>query len=146
MFSLFKKSKKQGERDLERVIFDIAEHKRDEDFQLLYRLMKDREVFIPIDAGSVPAAAQPGVPYVTGAQDRLLFRTVELPGNGMWAAAATKPTSRILAKGYVGMSWPGFLDISLKIQDIRGVYLQGETSWVALDKKSIAYVLSIAAT
>jgi hypothetical protein len=146
VFSLFKKWKKKDERDIEQVIFDFAEYKKDEDFQLLCRLMQNREVYVPIDSNTVPAAARPGVPYVTGAGDRLLFRAVEIPGNGMWAPAATKPTHRLLAQGYAGMPWLGFLDMARKVESMRGAYLQGETSWVAMDRQKIAHVLSLSNT
>ena len=146
MFSLFKKLMRNDKRDLEQVIFDIAEHKRDQDFHLLYMLMKGREVFVPVDTGSVPAPARPGVPYMTRPGDNVRIRTVELPDSGMWVAAATQSTNRMLTKGYVGMPWLGCLTMAMKIESARGIYLQGETSWLAMDKQRIAYVLSLAAT
>ena len=146
VFSLFKNLRKQSERDLEQVIFDFAECKKDDDLQLLCRLMLKREVYVPIDTNTVPVAARPGVPYVTGAGDKLFFRAVEIPGNGLWAPAATKPTHRLLSQGYAGMPWLGFLDMTRKIESMRGVYLQGETSWVAMDKEKIAHVLSLSKT
>ena len=146
MFSLFKKLKGNDKRDLEQIIFDIAEHKRNEDFHLLHLLMKSREVFVPVDTGSVPPSAHPGVPYMTRPGDNVRIRTVELPHNGLWVPAATKPTNRMLSKGYVGMPWLGCLAMATKIENARGIYLQGETSWVALDKQRITHVLSLAAT
>jgi len=143
VFSLFKKLWKQDERDLEQVIFDFAEYKKEEDLQILCRLMRNRLVYVPIDTNTVPAAARPGVPYVTGEGDKLLFRSVEIPGHGLWAPAATKPTHRLLSQGYAGMTWLGFLDMTRKIETMRGAYLQGETSWVAMDKEKIAHVLSL---
>ena len=66
MFAIFKKLMKPRERDLEQLIFDIAEYKKDEDYQLLYRLLKHREVYVPADPGTMPGAARPGVPGGAG--------------------------------------------------------------------------------
>ncbi|PTT23134.1 hypothetical protein DBR12_02345 [Acidovorax sp. HMWF029] len=142
MFSFLNRKPKPDKRDLEQVIFDYAEHKRNEDLQLICRLMVAREVFVPIDRGSMPAAAQPGVPYVLGDEDRVLMRKVTIPNNGEWASAATQPTHALLSNGYAGMTWIGFLKMTQKVAEIRGALLQGTQSWIAMDKKLVANVLS----
>ncbi|MDO8330671.1 MAG: hypothetical protein Q7T36_09385 [Fluviicoccus sp.] len=142
MFSIFKRKTKNDERDIEQLIFDVAEHQRDADFHLLYLLLKDREVFVPVVRSSVPSAAKPGEAYVTRTEDQLVLKTVELPGNGAWAPAATQAISQLVAGGYVGMPWLGFLNMVMKIEDVRGAFLQGQTSWVALDKQRVAYILA----
>src|SRR5690348_8731899 len=124
LFSFFKKHPRPDSRDLEQVIYDIAEHNRDEDFQLFYRLMAVREVFLPIVKASIPAPAQPGVPYVVGPTDRLAIRTVRGPDDQPWAFATTQPTHPHLAGEFAGMSWLEFLRMVMKINEVRGALLQ----------------------
>jgi hypothetical protein len=142
VFSFLKQKRKKDPRDLEQVIYDIAEHQRDTDFHLLYKLMSDREVYVGIDPASLPSSAMPGIPYQTQAADRLVMKTVTIPSHGAWSSAATLPSHPSLAGGYVGMRWSEFLEMTLKVVELQGAMLQGKTSWVAFDKARIAYVLS----
>lgn len=143
MFSFFKRRKPQGERDLEQVIYDVAEHHREEDRELVYRLMTDREVYLPVVPGTLPAAAVPGVPYVTSATDQLGISLVELPGNGRWAPAMTLRTHPLLVGTCIGMPWQGLLKMVQRLPDARGVVLQGQRSWMVLDQERVAYLLAL---
>ncbi len=142
MFAFLKRRKGRDLRDLEQVIFDVAEHQRDSDFHLLYALLSGREVYVPVVNASLPVSAAPGVPFVTRASDRVAFRTVSLPKIGVWAPAATLSSHPMLSSSYVGMQWLEFLRMTGKVAEVRGAALQGKSSWVALDKQRIAYVLS----
>ena len=141
MFSFLTKRAKKTPRDLEQVIFDIAEYKRDEDLHLFYRLMSAREVYVPVDSTTLPAAAEPGVPYMTRPSDQLRVATVSMPDGAEWVSAATQTSHPLLADGYVGMPWLGFLEMAQKSADVQGALIQGTTSYIALDKERIAYVL-----
>ncbi len=141
MFSFLTKRAKKDSRDLEQVIFDIAEHKRDADLELFYRLMSTREVYLPVDKASLPTAAEPGVPYTTRDTDQVLIKSVSIPNNGEWVSAATQTSHPLLAGGYIGMPWLEFLKIAQQMVGARGALIQGKTSYIALDKEHIAYVL-----
>ncbi|HEX8284138.1 MAG TPA: hypothetical protein VF588_12320 [Pyrinomonadaceae bacterium] len=141
MLHFLKKRAKKAPRDLEQVIFDIAEHNRDEDLHLFYRLMSQREVYVPVDGAPLPAAAEPGVPYTTRPTDQLRARSVFMQGRGELLAAATQTSHPLLEGGHVGMPWLGFLEMAQKIPEAQGVLIQGRTSWIALDQEHIAYVL-----
>jgi hypothetical protein len=142
MFTFLKKQGKKDSRDIEQLIFDIAEHQRDADFHLLYKLMAGREVFVGINKTSLPASITPGVPYKTQPSDRLEMKTVSIPNHGAWSSAATLATHPSLGNSYVGMQWLDFLEMTQKVPELRGAALQGRTSWVAFDKERIAYILA----
>lgn len=141
MFSFLTKRAKKDSRDLEQVIFDFAEHKRDADLELFYRLMSAREVYIPIDKASLPAAVEPGVPSTTQDTDQMLIKSVSIPNNGEWVSAATQTSHPLLEGGYVGMQWLEFLKMAHQIAGARGALIQGKTSCIGLYKEQIAHVL-----
>jgi hypothetical protein len=142
LFSFFKRPKKPDPRDLEQLIFDIAEHQRDADFHLLYERMVGREVFMPIDRSSLPASIEPGVSYTTTASDRIMMKSVPMPNHGQWATAATLASHSSLAASYVGIQWINFLKMTLQVPELQGALLQGRTSWVGFDRERISYVLA----
>jgi hypothetical protein len=141
VFSFLTKRAKKDSRDLEQVIFDYAEHKRDADLELFYRLMSAREVYLPVDKASLPAAAEPGVPYTTRDTDQVLIKSVSIPNNGEWVFAATHTHQPLLEGGYVGMPWLEFLKMAQQIAGAQGALIQGKTSYIALYKEHIAHVL-----
>lgn len=142
MFGFLKKQKEKEPHDIEQVIFDIAEHQRNTDYHLLYKLMVDREVFIGIHQALLPALVEPGVPYTTHGSDRVEMKTISIPNDGAWSSAATLASHSSIAGAYVGMQWLEFLKMTQRIPELRGAVLQGKSSWVALDKERIAYVLA----
>jgi len=140
--NLIKRAKKDS-RDLEQVIFDIAEHNREADFHLFYRLMLTREVYLPINKASLPTAAEPGVPYVLQEADNyedVMVTTVSIANNGSWIPAFTQPAHPILADGCMKMTWLGFLKMAQNTT-LQGAFIQGEKSWLALRKEHIPGVL-----
>ena len=142
VFAFLKRRKERDPRSIEQLIYDIAEHQRDADFRLLYKLMVGREVFVAINRASLPTSVEPGVPYTTQASDRLEMKTISIPNHGSWSSAATLDSHASLAGPYVGMQWFEFLTMTQKVPELRGAALQGKTSWIALDKERIAHVLA----
>ena len=143
MFSLFHRKQKPQPRDLERVIYDIAEKQEEADFQALYQLLRDRQVFVPVDLSTVPSGLQPGQSYTTTSADRLIMRTVAGPNGKPLACAATIQDCPLLKGSYVGMPWLGFLQMVNRLDtSIDGALLQGATSWVAFDREHVKYILA----
>jgi hypothetical protein len=142
VFAFLKRRKEKDPRNIEQLIYDIAEHQRDADFHLIYKLMVGQEVFVAINRASLPTSVEPGVPYTTQASDRLEMKTLSIPNHGTWSSAATFDSHPSLAGSYVGMQWLEFLKMTQKVPELRGAALQGKTSWVAFDKERIAYVLA----
>ena len=75
MFAFLKRRKEKDPRNIEQLIYDIAEHQRDADFHLFYKLMVGRQVFVAINRASLPTSVEPEVPYTTQASDRLEMKT-----------------------------------------------------------------------
>lgn len=142
MFGFLKRKEKKDPRDIEQVIFDIAEHHRDVDFHLLYKMMAGRDIFVGINQESLPTSIEPGVRYITQASDRIAMKFISIPNHGDWSSAATLRTHPSLAGSYVEMEWLEFLKMTLKLPALQGAALQGKTSWLAFDKERIAYILS----
>lgn len=142
MFNIFGKNKQKNKRDIEQVIFDVAEYQKDEDFHQLYKLLDGREVFVPVDTTTIPVGAKPGEKYVTKPTDQLKIKNVIGPNNQPLVPAATINSCTILKDGCVGMNWSDFLNMVLKVEGVYGALLQGETSWVGFDIKRIKYILN----
>ncbi len=142
MFSFFETRAKPDQRDIEQVIFDVAEFNRESDFDMLYALLKERHLFLPAVRDTIPAAATPGQPYQTTANDRLTLKNVAGPDGRALVFAATTQSSPLLASGFVGMDWQDILEMALKLEDVHGVLVQGKTSWVAFDKQRIRRILA----
>lgn len=144
MFSLFSSKKQASKVDLEDLIYEVAEHQRDSDFHELYRRMRSREVFVPVEPSSLPRDAKPGQTIVTDSSASIRMRTVPAPNGQGMVPGATRQESPILKDGYVSMSWIGLLEMSLKVQPpLHGVLLQGQRSWVAFDLARVRYVLQL---
>ena len=144
MFSLFRKSKSPDVRDVEQVIFDVAERQSGEDFQILYELMRERHVCVPVDTATIPVTAEPGRPYRVEASDRLAMRYVTGPNNVLLVPVATREDSPILTGGYAYIHWIEALSMIGKLDPkFLGLLLQGKTSWVALDRERIKYILGV---
>ncbi|WP_284197242.1 hypothetical protein [Chitinimonas prasina] len=136
------KNPTHSKRDLEQLIFDVAEHQADKDFRELYAIMRGKQVFVPIDRGSIPAAAAAGEQYVTTANDCLKMQYVIGPNGQFLIPSATSEDSPIVQNGYVGMDWTAFLQMVAKLDSsFFGALLQGKTSWVAFDRDRINYIL-----
>lgn len=142
MFSLFEK-KRPPERDLEDLIFAVAEHRRDEDLRAVYALMKGRRVFVPAEPSTFPSTARPGESIVTGPADRIRLRTVTGPRGERLVPGATSTKAAVLASGFVEMNWTDFLAMVVRMDSsVQGAILQGERSWIMLDRERVRYVLS----
>ncbi|MBL8263324.1 MAG: hypothetical protein JNM58_12945 [Xanthomonadaceae bacterium] len=142
MFGFFRK-KTSDTRDLEQLIFDIAEHQRDSDFELLYLHLRGRELHVPIDTSTLPAHIPPGQAYQTTSSDRIMMRSSNLPDGRPIAMAATHLEAAMLASGHVDMQWEDLLGMVLKLPpEYFGFVLQGKTSWIVFDRQRTAYILS----
>ena len=128
--------------DLEDLIYEVAEHKRDGDFHDLCLRMKDREVFVPIFSSSLPKDARPGHIIKTDSSHCIRMRTAVAPNGQGMVAAATQQESPLLKEGYIGMSWIGLLEMAFKVQPpLYGILLQGHRSWVAFDLERVRRIL-----
>ena len=144
IFSLFAGAKAAPKLDLEDLIYNVAEFQRDEDFQELYRRMKNGEVFVPVVQSSLPPDARPGQRIITDSSNSIRMHSMRAPDGQLLIPCATRQDSSILKGGYVGMRWEGFLEMSLKVDPPPyGVLLQGQRSWIAFDLARVRRVLQV---
>ncbi len=144
MFNFLKRKKSSASesRDLEQVIFDFAKHNRGEDFQVMCQLLMDREVYLPADVNSFPKGLVSGDKITFKSAAEIEFKIVTSPDGHTLAAATTTDSSEMLNEGYLRMDWLDFLKMVLRLKKLYGSLIQGNTSWVILDKERIKYVLS----
>ena len=142
MFGLLR-GKRPDPRDLEQLIFDVAEHQREQDFELLYLKLRGQEIHVPVDPSSLPAGIPPGQAFQTTAKDQVVMKSSSLPDGRPIAMAATRLDAGMLAAGHVSMRWEDFLGMMLKLPpEFFGFVLQGKTSWIVFDRQRVAYILS----
>ncbi len=147
MFDFLKKSPDAVERDLEKLIHDVAAHRADKDFQTLYQMMAGRNVFVPADLTTLQSGGTEAQEYAMNAEqvhDQLKIRSIRLRNKMLAAVASTTIESRILRDGYVGMGWLEFLAMTATFDaTFYGAVLQGKTSWVAFDRERIETVIKL---
>ena len=142
MFS-FLERKEPVPRDLERVIFDIAEFQREEDYRVLYGHMRARLVFLPVDPSTIPDEWDLDTNRIVMPTDGLGLRGVSGPNGTLLAFAATTSDNPALRANYVRVYWTDFLEMTLHLDSsFWGAMLQGVSSWVAFDRDRIRYILS----
>lgn len=139
MLKLFKK--KKNEIDIDKLIFEIVEHQKDEDFQMLYKLMKGREFYLPAVMESLPTRAEPGEKIVIKSTDQVMVKKVLGPNNLPYVSASTNVNHPLVKEGCVGIEGFELLEMVLKIEDVYGLLLQSATSYLAFDKQRISYIL-----
>ncbi len=142
MFNIFRKKSKVDPRDIEQVIYDVAESNKDEDFHRLYELLLDKELYIPIDTDSLPKNAVSGSKIVTDASNQIKVKNVIGPDGQLMIPSSTLREAPLVQGGYVGIEWFEYLEMVLKVPEAWGALLQGKTSYVGFDKERINYILA----
>jgi hypothetical protein len=141
MFGLFGKKKKDDLRDIEQVIFDVAENNKDEDYHRLYELLVGKELYMPVDPASLPQDVAPGSKITTDASNQIRIKNVQGPNGQFLIPASTSSEHQIVQGGHVGINWLEYLEMVLKVPGTWGALLQGKTSYVGFDKERIKYIL-----
>ncbi len=133
-------------RELEQLIYDIAEHARDEDYDELYETLSTTELFVSVDPTS-PTAAQnhlkPSKVAQADASTPLQIHETTGPREDLFMPVATSEASPILSEGYVKMVWLEALKKSLTVESVAGIKLQGENSWICFYKPQIEQILDL---
>jgi len=144
MFRIFGAAKKIDNRDIEQVIDDVAENHNKVDYKHLYQLLKNKEIFIPVVYSSIPKHKKPGDKYTPDKIKELtLLKSFLGPKNQPLIPAATKNNCAILRSSYVTMDWIDFIVMVQKTEDVEGTLLEGENSWVKLDKQRITHIFNL---
>jgi hypothetical protein len=138
-------TKPEDSRDLEQVIYDVVEYQNDENFERLYELLVDRQLFLPItpeSTKSIPINFKLEDEFINNYLSQIKFYEKEMSGEYYIAAFTTNLSPQLVGKNYVRIDWIDFLSMVLKIEHISGFSLQGQQSWLALGKDEIHCILS----
>ena len=130
MFGLFR-----DKRDIDQVVFDVAERRRPRDSRRLFELLRGRELFSPVASSNVPFVDGGRLTVQEG--DDIKLKTGKLP-NGMSCVVlyVHRHDSR-LAAPYIGITMPDALDMVAKME-IDSLLIQGgRESWVAFPKGDV---------
>ena len=127
MFGFFK-----DKRDIDQLIFDIAEHKRPRDHKRLFQLLQGRELFTSVASSNIPF--EDGKSITVKAGDVINLKTAKLP-NGMVGIVffIHRGDSR-LGEPYAGFAVRDALDMVIKTNaDAMLIQNEGD-SWVAFPR------------
>ncbi len=140
MFKNFFK-KAEDKRDIDQLIYDIAEYQRAKDFEILYKIMTATKFFCPVDAETVKNIPQ-GEKYVTNSDDQIKITQVEM--NGLrFISFYTSNSAEGLRNSYLEIDGLDALEMTLKSEGISGLIIQNkENSWFGFDKQKIKSILS----
>lgn len=117
--------------DIEVIISNAASSKSDEDYNVFFDAIRNREIFFSIKDGEADGAGV-RVPLVS-------------LGNGLTAIVfhTTKNESR-LGQSYGGMVWERALDMALKMQGVDGIVVQGVSdAWIGMAKAKIEELVAL---
>jgi hypothetical protein len=122
-------------RDVNQVIFDIAEHHRPRDHQRLFELLRGRELFVSIASSNVPL--KHGRRIMISSGDEIQMKTGTLP-NGMTCAVfyVDRADSR-LGSPYAGMTVPEALEMVSKTELDALLIQNAQNSWVAFPRAEL---------
>ena len=127
-------------RDIDRLIFDIAEQNRRRDYRLLYHRLRDMSLFAPV--------AETNVTFPSGTTHTIQpGETVKLPTRTLADGRVVVPfcvaqDDPRLGLRYVGLKSADAFRMTLDIPDADGLILQNRgISWVGLMRPEIERVL-----
>jgi len=129
-------------RDIDRLIFEIAGHKREEDYQALFQAIKGKTFYCPLDPASA-ASIPKGAAYVTQAHDSLKIPFLASINGLKLVPLFTSEDDKRLAAGCFAIEGFEALSMALKAAGADGVLFQNNRdSWVGVDKERIRQVLA----
>ena len=129
-------------RDIDRLIFEVAEHKREEDYQALFLAIKGKTFHCPVDPASA-AAIPRGAAYVTQAHDALRIPCLASINGLKLVPLFTSANDKRLSAGRFAIEGLEALVMAFKTAGVDGVLFQNNRdSWVGVDKERIKRVLA----
>jgi hypothetical protein len=122
-------------RDINQVIFDIAQYNRPRDHRRLFELLRDRKLFASIASSNVPL--EDGRQFIVAAGDNIQLRTGSLP-NGMSCVVfyVDRSDSR-LGPQSAAMTAREAFEMVLKTQLDALLIQNAQNSWVAFPRQEL---------
>lgn len=124
-------------RSIDELIFDIAEHQRDADYNEFFERMQSHMFFLPLAA---PLSGPPGTKVTVGkgvATKHIVMQEMKL------FVFFTTDSHPKLGSSFAGIDGGEALRMTLASSEIDGALFQNSNaSWVGLDKQKCQHVLS----
>jgi hypothetical protein len=130
--------RRRSTRSPDDLIFDIAEHNRDADFDEFYTLMQSHVFYLPL---TVPFSVPSGTKITVGAG--VLTKYVVMQDMKLFAFFTTDSHPK-LGPVFGSIEGGEALRMTLASLDIDGALFQNaNVSWIGLSKQKCQYVLSL---
>ena len=143
MVEISKNNQKKDEREIDQLIFDIAENNLAQDYTIFYNLMIGKTVFLPVEENSIPKNLVPGESFKTDSSMQIRVKSVTGPNGELFMPCAINENAKFLLDSYIGIDWIEYLNMVLKTPSAWwGALIQGKTSYVGFDKMRIQHILS----
>jgi hypothetical protein len=127
--------------DIDQLIFNIAEHKRDKDYESFFKLIKGHSFFCLVDPASMVGIAK-GSSYRVQATDAIRIQSANINGLKL-IALFTSQSDKRLAKGFFEIEGLEALRMATRATGIFGVLFQNkDSSWVGLNLEKINWILA----
>jgi len=127
-------------RDVDQVVFDIAEHGRPRDHRRLFELLRGREMFSPVTSSNVPFVDGRRITVQDG--DDIKLTTGRLPNGMSCVVLYVHRHDPRLKSPYIGVTMPEALDMVAR-SDVDTLLIQGRgESWVAFPRSDLAGIRS----
>jgi hypothetical protein len=123
-------------RDIDQVIFDIAEHQRPRDHARLFRLLHGRQLFASVESSNVPF--EDGRQLVVGSGDDIQLKTGRLPNGMSCAVFYVDRNDARLGPQYVGLTAPAAFEMVSKTTVDALLIQNTHDSWVAFPRLELA--------
>ena len=127
MFGFFK-----DKRDIDQVIFDIAEHQRPRDHERLFQLLQGRELFTPVASSNVPF--EDGASITVKPGDEINLKTATLPNGMVCIVFYIHRSDPRLGTPYAGFTVRDAFDMVIKTNADAVLIQNGRDSWVAFPR------------
>jgi len=130
--------RKRSRRSLDELIFDIAEHHRDADFDEFFTRMQSHVFYLPL-AGRLSAPS--GTKITVG--EGVLTKHVVMQNMKLFVFFATNDHPK-LGPVFGGIEGTEALRMTLAAPDIDGALFQNaNASWIGMDKQKCQHVLGL---
>jgi len=125
--------------DIDSLIYDIAEYKKESDNQELYKIMIDYEFHFPISVESTEQIAH-GSSITTNENTKISMPRHKLP-NGMNMIGVYTRTSEMKSE-FAGITGKEALEMVLKCEDVEGLMVINKNdSWMGITKEGVKNIL-----
>lgn len=119
-------------RSLDEIVYDIAEHQKEEHYQELYEALPGSMLFVPVDASTLPQIPEGG--YQVAENDSIEMQFIDGPGGKKFVSGATAVDHLSVQQGSVKMEAIAIMIMMLEVPEAEGFMLQSKTSFIGFER------------